>query len=39
MLHNKFQASDENGSEDEDFRIFSLYFYGSNLGPPVAGPS
>ena len=38
MLHTKFQASEPRGSE-EDFLIFFTYFYGSNLGPPCAGPS
>ena len=32
MLHTKFQASKPSGSEAEDFN-FSMYFYGSNLGP------
>ena len=26
MLHTKFQASKPNGSEEEDFSIFSVYF-------------
>ena len=35
MQHTKFQASKPSGSEAEaeDFSIFSMYFYGSNLGP------
>ena len=39
MLHTKFQASKPSGSEDEDFLIFSMYFYSSNLGPLALGPS
>ena len=38
MLHAKFQASKPSGSEVEDFLIFSMYFYGLNLGPLGAGP-
>ena len=38
MLNTKFQASEPSGSGDEDFLIFPMYFYGSNLGPPDAGP-
>ena len=38
MLHTKFQASEESGSEEENYRIFSLYFYGSNPGPHPVGP-
>ena len=37
MLHTKFQASKLSGSEAEDFSIFSLYFYGSNLGTLAGG--
>ena len=39
MLHTKFPASKPSNSEEEDFLIFSMYFYGLNLGPPAAGPS
>ena len=39
MLHPRFQASKPSGSEEEDFLIFSMYFYGLNLGPPGPGPS
>ena len=43
MLHTEFQASEPSGSEEEDFLIFSIffyiYFYDLNLGPPGAGPS
>ena len=35
MLHTEFQASKPSGSEEEDFCIFSKYFYDLNLGPPV----
>ena len=38
MLHIKFQKSEKKGSEEEDIDFF-YYFYGSNLGPPGAGPS
>ena len=38
MIHAKFQASKSSGSE-EDFRIFSMYFYNLNLGSPGTGPS
>ena len=38
MLHNKFPASKPSNSEEEDFGIFSMYFYGLNLGPPGTGP-
>ena len=31
MLHTKFQASKPSGSEEEDFLIFFMYFYGLNL--------
>ena len=34
MLHTKFQATKPSGSEAEDF---SMYFYGSNLGPLATG--
>ena len=37
MLHTKFQASKLSGCEAEDFSIFSMYFYGSNLGPLARG--
>ena len=39
MLYTKFKASKPNSSEEEDFLIFFMYFYGLNLGPPAAGPS
>ena len=33
MSHTKFQASEQIGSEEEDFfKYFSMYFYGLNLG-------
>ena len=34
MLHTKFQASKQGSSEEEDVLILSIYFYGSNPGPP-----
>ena len=36
MLHTRFQASEASGYE-EDFLIFSTYFYGSNLGLSKCG--
>ena len=39
MLHTKIQAPEPSSSGEEDFWIFSMYFYGLNLGPPAAGPS
>ena len=39
MLHTEFQASEPIGSEEENFLIFYMYFYGLNLGPSGAGPS
>ena len=39
MLHIKFEASKPSGSEEEDFLIFSMYFYGLNLGSPGKEPS
>ena len=39
MLVIEFQASDPNSSEEEDFLIFFMHFYGLNLGPPATGPS
>ena len=39
MLLTKFPASKPRNSEEEDFRIFSMYFYGLSLGPPGMGPS
>ena len=39
MLHTKFQASKPSGSEEEDFLMFFIYFYGLNLGRPAGGPS
>ena len=27
MLHTKFQASESSGSEEEDFKYFSVYLY------------
>ena len=38
-LHTKLPASKPSNSEEEDFLIFSMYFYGLNLGPPGTGPS
>ena len=37
MLHIKVQASEQSGSEEEDFLIFFMYFYGLNLGPLALG--
>ena len=37
MLYTKFQASEASGSEEEDFWIISMYFYGSNPVPLGAG--
>ena len=37
MLQTKFQTSEASGSEEEDFWIFSTYFYDSNLGLSGAG--
>ena len=39
MLHTKVQASEPSGSEEEEFKVFFMYFYGLTLGPPGAGPS
>ena len=39
MLHTRFQASKPSGSEEKDFLIFFMYFYGLNPGPPGGGPS
>ena len=39
MLHTKFPASKPSNSEEEDFLIFSMNFYGLNLGLPGAEPS
>ena len=33
MLVTEFQASKPSGSEEEDFWIFSMYFYGSTYNP------
>ena len=30
----KFQVSEPSGSEEKIFKYFSVYLYGSNLGPP-----
>ena len=38
MLQTKFQTSEARGSEEEDFLIFSTYFYDSNLGLSGVGP-
>ena len=38
MLQTKFQTSAASGSEEEDFWIFSAYYYYSNLGLSGAGP-
>ena len=32
MLLTKFQAPEANGFEEEDFFVFSMYFFGSNPG-------
>ena len=37
MLHDEYQPPEISGSEG-DFLIFSMYFYGSNPGPPGIGP-
>ena len=37
MLHTKFPASKPSNYEEEDFLIFSMYFYGLNLGPLAWG--
>ena len=39
MLHTKFQASKQDGSEEEDFSIFFYVFYYLNLEPPRMGLS
>ena len=39
MLVTEFQASKPNSSEEEDFLIFFMHFYGLNLGPPATGSS
>ena len=39
MLHTKFPASKPSNSEEEDFLIFFMYFYGLNLGSHGTGPS
>ena len=39
MLHTKFQASKPRGFEAENFRIFSMFSNGLNLGPPGKEPS
>ena len=36
--HAKFHASEASGSEEEDFNIFSVYFFGSNPGHPREDP-
>ena len=38
MIQTKFQTSEASGSEEEDFRIFSTYFYDSNLGLSFCTP-
>ena len=38
MLHTKIQASEPNGSQKEDFLLFSTHFYDSNLGLSGSGP-
>ena len=38
MLHTKFQAYNSNGSGEEDFLIFPMYFYDSNLARDHLGP-
>ena len=38
MLHTKCYESELGGSKEEDFKIFTMYFYGLNPGPLVAGP-
>ena len=37
MLVTEFQASKPNSSEEEDFLIFFMHFYGLNLGPTATG--
>ena len=34
----KFRATEPSGSEEEDFSIFPLYFYGLNTRPPAEDP-
>ena len=36
-VHTKFPAYKPSNSEEEDFLIFSMYFYGLNIGLPGAG--
>ena len=38
MLHTKFQVVQPEGSNEQDFEYFSMYFYAANTGPPSAGP-
>ena len=37
MLKTKFQEHEPKCSEEEDIEYFSMYFYGSNPGPPSVG--
>ena len=39
MPHIIFQTSEQSGSEEEDFDLFFIYFYGLNIGLPGVGPS
>ena len=39
MLHTRFQASKPSGLKEKIFKIFFMYFYDLNLGPPGAGSS
>ena len=39
MLHTKFQASEQSGSEEEDFLIFFYVFLWFQTRTPVAGTS
>ena len=36
--HATFHAPEVSGFEEEDFNIFSVYFYGANPGHPLRGP-
>ena len=39
MLHIKFQTPEHGGSKEDFFIFIYMYFFGSNLEPPGAGPS
>ena len=38
MICPKFQETEPNDSEEEEFEYFSMYFYGSDPGPPGMVP-